>query len=68
MMKQSFMMAKIDTFYAIFGRPLLNLLSVVISLRYLLMKFETNKGVESIRGDQIEGRKGIIMMARIVIG
>lgn len=46
------MVARINAPYnAIFKRPILNELRVVISLKYLLMKFEVEKGVASIRDD-----------------
>lgn len=64
-MKQSFMVAKIITPYnAIFGRLILNELSVFLYLRYLLMKFKINKGVMSIRCNQVEVRKGCRMISR----
>lgn len=45
------MVAKIIASYnAIFDRPLFNKLGIVLSSSYL-MKFKTNKGTESIRGD-----------------
>lgn len=53
--RQFFTVAKIDTPYnVIFERPLFNKLSVIILPKYLLMKFETNKYVASIRSDHME--------------
>lgn len=48
------MVARIDAYYnAIFGRPLLIKISAALSPRYLLMKFEKDKGIMSITGDQV---------------
>lgn len=53
------MVARIDTPYnAKFGRPLLKNLSVVMSPRYLLMKFKIDRGIAFITVDHIEVRKG----------
>lgn len=61
------MVAKIDALYnAIFRRPLLNELSVVLFLEYLLMKFKTNKGITSVRGNYREARRGCMMVARAI--
>lgn len=60
------MVTKIDvTYNAIFGSPLLNELCVVLSLRYLMMKFETEKGIASVRGDQMEAKKGCILVTKM---
>lgn len=53
------MIANINTLYNILGRPLINKLSVVISPKYLLIKFKIEKGVTSVRGDQLEARKTV---------
>lgn len=69
-LKQSFMVTRIDALYnTLFGRLLLNKLSVVLSPRYLLMKFEPepDKGIVSIMGNQIEARRGCMMVARAII-
>lgn len=51
-LRQSLMVAKIDALYiAIFGKPLLNELCVVLSSYYLMMKFEMIKGIAFVRGD-----------------
>lgn len=51
-MKQSFIVARIYAPYnAIFSRTLLNELSVVMTPRYLLMKFEIDKGIAFVKGD-----------------
>lgn len=50
--RQSFIMVGIDAPYnAMFSRLLFNELSVVLSSRYVLMKFETNNGIAFIRSD-----------------
>lgn len=57
-LKQSFMVAKINAPYnAIFGRSFLNELCAILSLRYLIMKFKIDKGIASVRGDQVEARR-----------
>lgn len=49
---QSFMVAKIDVPYnTIFSRPLLNKLCSVLFPWYLMMKFEMDKGIATIKGD-----------------
>lgn len=59
------MVARIDALYnTIFGRLLLNELSAVLSLRYLLMTFEIDKGITSIRNNQIKARRGYILVVR----
>lgn len=66
--RQSFMVAKIDTLYnTIFGRPVLSKLNVVLSSWYLLMKFKTNEGIKSVMDDQIKARKGCILVAIAVM-
>lgn len=51
-MRHSFMVARIDAPYKIiFGRPLLNELSMVLSPQYMLMKFKTDKGIVSVRSN-----------------
>lgn len=46
------MVSKIYAAYnASFGTSLLKKLSIVMSHKYLLMKFETDKGITLIRGD-----------------
>lgn len=46
------MVARINASYnVLFDRLLLNELSAVRSLRYLLMKFETDNGIASVRDD-----------------
>lgn len=63
--KQSFMVAKIEAPYnVIFDRSLLNKLYAVLSPQYLMMKFEINKGIAFIRSDQIETRKGCILVVK----
>lgn len=58
----------IDASYnAIFGRSLLNELNEVLSLKYLLMKFKTNKGITSVRGDQVEARRRCMILVRVFI-
>lgn len=45
--KQSFMVAKIDALCnAIFSKPLMNKLNIIMSPKSLLMKFETDKGID----------------------
>lgn len=52
-LRQPFMVAKIDDPYnAIFGRWLLNDLCIVLSPCYLMVKFETNKGIAFIGGGE----------------
>lgn len=64
-MRQSFMVDRINAPYnAIFGKLLLNELSVVLSPKYLLMKFKIENGITSIRGNQMEVKNGCIMVAR----
>lgn len=47
---------------------LLNELSIVMSLKHLLMMSKTKKGVPSVRGDQMERQKGdMMMMAKVMI-
>lgn len=47
------MVIRIDALYnVIFGRSLLNKLNIVMSPQYLLINFEIDKGITSIRGDQ----------------
>lgn len=61
---KSFMVVKIDVpSNAIFGKPLLYKLSAVHSSWYLFMKFEMNKGITYIGGDQNEARRGCILVA-----
>lgn len=61
-------MAKIDAPYdAVFGRPLLNKLSVLMSPWYLPMKFETEKGMVLIRSIQVEAKRGCMMVAKGII-
>lgn len=58
-LKQSFMVTKIDVPYnAIFSRSLLNELCTVLSPLYLTMKFEIEKGIASVRRDQVEVKRG----------
>lgn len=60
------MVTKINIPYnAIFRRPLLNELCAVLSPHYLTMKFEIEKGIASIRGDQVEARKGCILVTKM---
>lgn len=40
---------------------------MVISPRYLMMKFETNKDTTFVRGDQVEARRGYMMVARTMM-
>lgn len=62
------MVTRIDTpSNMIFGRPLFNELSVVLSLCYLLMKFKTDKGIASVRGKKIETRRGCMLVARVIM-
>ncbi|GAV82807.1 hypothetical protein CFOL_v3_26258 [Cephalotus follicularis] len=42
---------------AIIGRPGLNLMEAIVSMRHLLMKFPTRFGVREARGDQQAARK-----------
>lgn len=66
--RQSLMVARIDGPYnAIFDRPLLNELCAVLSLRYLMTKFETNKRIASNRGDLIKARRGCILVAKAIM-
>lgn len=66
--KQFFKVARIDAPYnAIFNRPLLNELNAVFSPKYLLMKFETNKGIASIKGNQIEAKRGYKMIGKMAM-
>lgn len=59
-LRQSFMVAKIDTLYnAIFNKPLLNELCAILSPRYLMVKCKTEKGITLVRRDQVEARKGV---------
>lgn len=49
---------------AIFGKPLLDKLSMVLSLRYFLMKFEKNKGIIFVKGNQV---KASMIVAGVVM-
>ncbi|GAV69332.1 hypothetical protein CFOL_v3_12833 [Cephalotus follicularis] len=42
---------------AIIGRPGLNLMEAIVSMRHLLMKFPTRFGVGKVRGDQQVARQ-----------
>lgn len=65
MVRQFYMVAKIDVPYsAIFGRPLFNELSTILSLKYLMMKCETEKGITFVKGDQMEARRGWTLVAK----
>lgn len=67
-MRQSFMVARIITSNnPIFGMLLLNELNTILSPRYLLIKFETNKEITFIRSDQVEARRGFILVGKAVI-
>lgn len=62
------MVARIDMPYnAIFGIPLLNELYAVLSPRYLMMKFEIEKKVAFVRGDQVEARRGCILVIKAAV-
>lgn len=66
--RQSFIMARTDALYnAIFGRPVLNELCVILSHRYLMMKFEITKRVASVKGDQVEARRRCMLVAKVAI-
>lgn len=56
-------MVRINAPYnVIFSRPLLNELCAVLSAKYLMMKFETDKGIISIKGDHIEAKRECILV------
>lgn len=60
------MVIKINVPYnAIFGRPLLNELCAILSPRYLTMKFEIEKEITSVRGDQVEAKKGCMLVTKM---
>lgn len=62
------MLARINILYnAIFDVVLLNELCVVLFPQYFVMKFEINKGIASVRGNQIETRRGCIIVTKTVI-
>lgn len=62
------MITKIDVSYnAIFGRLLCNELCAVISPKYLMMKFKTEKRIASIRSNQVEARKGCMLVAKVAV-
>jgi len=57
-LQQTFMV--IDThlpYNAIIGRPLLHQLSVVVSIKYLALKFLTSKGITTVKGNQEVSRE-----------
>ena len=46
-----------SAYNAIFGRPLLVEFGAVTSIRHLCMKFPTNSGIGTVRGDQKDARQ-----------
>lgn len=62
------MVGRIDVPYnSIIDRPQLNELYVILPPRYLIMKFATEKGIASIKGDQVEAKRGCPLDAKMVI-
>lgn len=66
--RQSFMVARVDVPYnIIFGKPLLNKLSIVLSPWSLQIKFEIDKGISLVKGNKVEARRGCMMMAKVAM-
>lgn len=62
------MVARIDIPYnAIFGRLLLNNLCVILSPQYLMIKFEIDKGIASIKGKRVKVKRGYMLVTRIIM-
>lgn len=62
------MVGRINAPYnVIFSRLILNKLCVILSLRYLMMKFKIENGIAYVKGDHVEAKKKCMLITKLAM-